>query len=397
MLYCKSCNSEMLFNALDLGEIPIGEEVLKFKQDVPELFKTNMLLCLQCGLGQLSLDVSKERMFSDYFFKTSESKSFLDHSEKYMNDIISRFGLTKNDWILEIASNDGYLLKMFKEKGYDVLGVDPAKNIATYAICDGVPTIVDFFGSEVAKQILKIKGYPKLIVANNVMAHVPDISDFMHGISILCNDKTIVSIENPSIMNILEKDQFDSVYHGHYSYLSANSVSVLANKFQLNLFDIEQVPVHGVSNRYWVSKFIQQQDSVLDYIKYEINNGLFNIDVWNKYVLDLQKRINVFYSKVENIIKSGGKVCGYAASSKCTTLLNFAKIHPEWITCVADDMLDKQGKFIPGLNIPIVSLDEMLSNNPTDVIIFSWNIYDELLQKLSDKGHQSIKVWMWND
>ena len=219
-MFCKACNNASFIDGLDLGLMPIGESIFKEKQDNPKLLETNMVICDNCGLGQLTVDASREEMFVDYTFKTSESQSFLNHAEKYANDAIEKYGITKNDWVLEIASNDGYLLKIFKEKGIDALGVDPAKNIAMYATCNGLPTIVDFFGSSLAKEILRIKGYPKLIVANNVMAHVPDISDFMEGISILCNEETIVSVENPSIMNVLEKDQFDTVYHGHYSYLS---------------------------------------------------------------------------------------------------------------------------------------------------------------------------------
>jgi len=395
-MYCKACNGSSFIGGVNLGQMPIAESVIKNIELIPELIDTNMLICTNCGLGQLTVDASREQMFNDYSFKTSESKSFLDHAKKYADNVINRFNIKNNEWILEIASNDGYLLKIFKDKGFDALGVDPAKNISMYATCDGLPTIVDFFGTRLAKEILRIKGYPKLIIANNVMAHVPDIHDFMEGISILCNKDTIVSIENPSIMNILQKDQFDSVYHGHYSYLSCNSVFRLAKSLDLNLFDVEQIPVHGESNRYWLSKTLLINNIVNDIIKQEINDGLFNETIWENYNINLNNKINVFYNKVKQINSNGGKICGYAASSKCTTLLNFSKINPEWICSIADDMFEKQGKFIPGLNIPITDLKEMIDQKPTDIIIFSWNIYDELVAKVRQSGYNG-NIWKWDD
>jgi hypothetical protein len=393
---CKSCNNENMFSGLNLGNMPIGESIFKEKQNNHKLLETNMLICNCCGLGQLSYDASREEMFIDYAFKTSESQSFLNHANKYVNYVINEYNITKDDWILEIASNDGYMLKIFKENGIDALGVDPAKNIAMYALCNGLPTIVDFFGSSLAKEILRIKGYPKLIVANNVMAHVPDISDFMEGISILCNDKTIISVENPSIMNILQKNQFDTVYHGHYCYLSCNSVSVLAKKFGLSLFNVEEVPVHGISNRYWLSKTKQTKEIVNDTIKYEISHGLYDNQAWSNYQDSLQIKINNFYNKVYVLNQSGKKVSGYAASSKCTMLLNFANIDPDWIIKIADDMFEKQGGFIPGLNTPITSMEDVLKDNPDEIIIFSWNIYDEIVAKLKLAGYNG-NIWKWDD
>ena len=393
---CKGCNANNMFSAVDLGNMPIAESILKNKEDIPRLLETKMIICNECGLGQLTVDASREEMFIDYTFKTSESSSFLKHAEKYANEVIKKYSIGNDDWVLEIASNDGYLLKIFKEKGINALGVDPAKNIAMYALCDDLPTIVDFFSSSIAKELLRIKGYPKLIIANNVMAHVPDISDFMHGISILSNDETVISIENPSIMNILQKDQFDTIYHGHYSYLSCNSVSRLANKFGLELFNLQEVPVHGVSNRYWLSRTKEKKEVVRDTIKYEIDHGLYDNNAWLNYQNKLHISINNFYKKVKALNESGKKVYGYAASSKCTMLLNFAKIDKNWITSVVDDMLEKQGGFIPGLNIPIVSIEDVLKDNPDEIIVFSWNIYDEIIDKLRSSGYNG-NIWKWDD
>lgn len=394
-MICRSCKKDKFIDGVDLGLMPIAESVSKQKEQDIKFLKTNMIICSNCYLGQLTVDVLKEDMFVDYTFKTSESSSFIEHAKEYANFAINKYGITKNDWVLEIASNDGYLLKIFKEKGINAIGVDPAKNIAMYAICDGLPTIVDFFSTSVAKEILRVKGYPKLIIANNVLAHVPNINDFMQGISILCNEDTVVSIENPSILNILNKNQFDTIYHGHYSYLSCNSVYRLSNKFGLDLFDVQEIPVHGISNRYWLSKSKTRKQIVNDMIAYENKSGILNTESWKQYRNSLNFKITMFKSHLESLNKKGAKVFGYAASSKCTTLLNYAKINPDWIIAVADDMKEKQGSFIPGINIPIVSLEEVMSQEPTDIIVFSWNIYDELKNKVEKMSKNKINIWRW--
>jgi hypothetical protein len=393
---CRACDSKNLFVGIDLGSLPIAGELSNNLNT--ESFETKMLICKECSLGQVSLDIDRSRLFSYYRFRTSYSQSFMEHSEKFVYTCLEKMSFSpKKDWVLELASNDGYLLKMFQHHDIDVLGVDPATNISMYAICDGVPTINQFFGSELAKEILRIKGYPKLIVANNVLAHVPDIQDFMKGISILCGDNTMVSIENPSIMNILNEDQFDTIYHEHYSYLSAYSVSKLANKFGLKLFDLNKYPVHGGSNRYWLSKNRSQLPSVFENIEDELNYGLLNENKW----LELSNRINnkiiKFKSKIKDIKLNGGAVYGYAASGKASIVINFAGLNQDDINCIADDSFEKQGNLVPLANIPVTSLENMLKCNPTDIVIFSWNIYEELKQKIIKAGHSNINVWCWTD
>ena len=392
---CRACNSKNLFTGIDMGFLPIAGELsvnLNTKS-----FETKMLVCKNCGLGQVSLDIDRSRIFNYYRFRTSYSKSFMEHSEKFMNECLSKINFDKKDWVLELASNDGYLLKMFKKENIDVLGVDPAKNISIYAICDGIPTINDFFGSELAKEILRIKGYPKLIIAKNVLAHVPDIQDFMNGISILCGEDTFVSIENPSIINILNNDQFDTIYHEHYSYLSTYSVSKLTNKFGLKVFDVKSYPVHGGSNRYWISKNRLQMPDVFKKIESELNDGLLDENKWKDFSLRINNKINKFNSKIKNLKLQDKIICGYAASGKASMVINFAGLNNEDIKCIADDSFEKQGSFIPLANIPVVSMEKMLECNPTDIVIFSWNIYEDLKKKIIDAGYSDINVWCWTD
>jgi 2-polyprenyl-3-methyl-5-hydroxy-6-metoxy-1,4-benzoquinol methylase len=395
-MLCRACNSDQIFDAIDLGNIPIAAGFAKNITDQPELYETKMVVCQSCGLGQTSIDLDESLLFSYYNFRTSISKSFLEHSRQYCEMVIEKYKITNDDWVLELASNDGYMLKYFKEKNIDVLGVDPARNLAIYSATNGVPTISEFFNSDLAKQILNEKGYPKLIIANNVLAHVPNIQDFMDGISILCSQETVVSIENPTIINILEKDHFDTIFHEHYSYLSCNSVSKLSNKFGLTLFDVESINTHGGSNRYWLSKSKQMNDTVKNTINYESNIGLMNKKSWDVSYSRIKNNVDLFKQKVEDLNNSGATVCGYTASAKSTVLLNFAKINNGQIKAIADDAVEKQNHFLLGPNIPITSIENVLSLKPTDIIVFSWNIYDEIKNKILLMGYKNINVWVWN-
>lgn len=394
---CRACNSSGLFLAVDLGLMPIAEVMLKNKNDKASMFDTKMFICKDCGLGQLEYDIKKEEVFNDdYFFFSSKSNSVISYAESFCNYAIEEFNIDENDWVLEIGSNDGYLLQHFKNKGIDVLGIDPVKEMANRASFLGINTIVDFFGFESAVKILKEKGSPKLIVANNVLAHVPDIQDFMMGLFVLCNKDTVVTIENPSILNILKLNHFDTIYHEHYSYLSCNSIFKLAEKHSLKLFNIMEVPIQGVSNRYLLSKTKKVQDSIHHKLKQEIDDGLFDENKWEEFYNNLINDISVFKTKLLNIKNNKQTIYGYAASSKAVELLNFAQIDNNIIDYVVDDAEDKQGKFIPGVNIPITSMNKVLELNPDHIIVFSWNIYNDIIAKLKEAGYNG-KVWIWSD
>jgi len=384
---------------MDLGNLPLSLEFLSDEYCDFETFETIMMVCRDCGLGQLTVDAGRERMFSDYTYKTSVSNSFVKHAEKYVDDIVSNDLINNNGWVLEIASNDGYMLDFFMQKGIDCLGVEPAVNLAQISLEKGIPTINEFFGTELAKKILEEKGNPSLIVANNVMAHVPDIQDFMQGIAILCGDKTVVSIENPTIMNILLKNHFDTIFHEHYSYLSATSVSKLAEKFGLELFSVQEIPTQGGSNRYWIMKNPPFTMDIPQRIRFEWSNGLFDEAKWQSVMNRIKNKMADFKDKIYYILHDQSVVCGYAASSKATVQINFAKIGGDAIECIADDGEEKLGKFVPAMdrNIPIVSMSEMLSRNPDHIIIFPWNIQTELTEKLRALVPQHVRIWSWLD
>ena len=393
---CRGCDSSNMFVALDFEKFPIVNEFLLNKNDQSELFDMTLMICRDCGLGQIIQELSRERIFNYYTYKTSINKMSNDQAKQYVDYILDNGYVKPGDWVLEIASNDGYLLKYFKQKGIDVLGVDPAKNITMYAICDGIPTITDFFGEDLAKEILRLKGYPKLIIANHVMAHGPYIQDFMSGISILSNENTITTVENPTIMNILEYSQFQSIYHEHYSYLSCNSISKLANRFKLNLFNVEEIPTQGRSNRYWLSKTKPVNQIVIDKINEEKLKGLIDENIWKDYSLKLKKELDYFHDKVKFLKESGKIICGYTAPAKAVCLLTLSKIDSSYISAIADDVIEKQDKFLPGSNIPVLDIEGMLKHNPSEIIVFAWNIYDDIVDKLRLAGYTG-NIWKWDD
>ena len=388
---CKSCDGENLFEAFKLKDMPPPGHFLKDLNQTEYSYPVKMLICSQCGLGQLSYDVAREDLFDYYTFKTSVSKSFVKHSVEYVNENINK--IKSSDWVLEIASNDGYMLKEFINRGVDVLGIEPAKNITLYASVDGVPTYNGYFDKDLAKQIFDLKGFPRLIIANNVFAHVPNIKDFAEGLAVLCGPKTEISIENPTIMNILLEQHFDTIYHEHYSYLSVNAVSQLFDICGLSLFDVEQISTQNGSNRYWVKKDGVLSERGLFIKEEEVKAGLFDKNAWqNSYNIVINK-LKKFKNSIDEINSSGGRVCGYTASSKANTVLLSAGVDEGSILCIADDASEKQNKFTPKIHIPVVSFEKMLDLNPTHIVIFAHNIYNEINNKIK---LSSSNAWVVN-
>lgn len=392
---CRACNSTNLFTGIDLGNLPVAGAFLNSVDDDYQEYETKMLVCKSCGLGQISLDMSPDKLYSNYNWRTSTSKSYVEYAQNFANKHILP-NVSSDEWVLEIASNDGYLLKYLRAQGIDVLGVDPAKNISLYAICDGVPVIPEFFNADIAKQILEKKGYPKWIIANNVMAHTPDIQSFMEGISILSDRNTVVTIENPTIMNILKHDHFDVIFHEHYSYLSAMAVSKLAHRYGMKLFGLDWVDTQGGSNRYWLSKSELVRSFVADEISKELSDGLLSETAWGVAQDRISSKISRFAKKISNLYLAGNVICGFAASAKSTVTLNFARIKPGYIEAIADDVKEKQGHIVPGAMVPILSTEDMLKKNPDDIVVFSWNIYYEILNKIRQAG-SNARVWVWSD
>jgi C-methyltransferase C-terminal domain/Putative zinc binding domain/Methyltransferase domain len=391
--FCRACDSPDMLEALNLGSLPIANELL-LRPGNCESFPLELRVCRQCALGQVADVVTSTRLFRDYRYLSSISNTFLLHAKEYCEQVLKDLDWKPDDWVLEIASNDGYLLKNFREKGLKVLGVEPAENIARLALARGIPTISEFFGSSLARNILEKNGHPRLIVANNVYAHVPDIQDFTIGLQILMNDRTAVSIENPSIMNLLNDLQFDSIYHEHFSYLSATTVNHLAQASNLTLTHLEQIPTHGGSNRYWIRKGrIQQSKMVEDKIEQELIQGITSIEHWSQFRLRVERIVNEFRNFIHEKKKLGEVVAGYGAAAKASTLINAAKLEANDIAFIIDESPEKIGRFMPSSCVPIVSLDQAKSLEIGHIVIFPWNLSSEISSKIRKLFGEKVSVW----
>ncbi|MFZ3021171.1 MAG: class I SAM-dependent methyltransferase, partial [Candidatus Nanopelagicaceae bacterium] len=288
------------------------------------------------------------------------------------------------------------LLQHFIDLGIHVLGIEPAENVAKVAIEKGIPTESEFFGLAFAASLLERSGYPRLIVANNVMAHVPDIRDFISGLAKMAGPNTLISIENPSLMNFLEGNQFDTIYHEHYSYLTAHSVKVIAAEFGLELFEVEKINTHGGSNRYWLrlqEPVVQSNGQVESSISGEIDFGLFNVEAWGSFAARVESTIHSFHDWLSHAHQEGRTVYGFGAAAKASTLINASRIEKDWIIGIADTSHEKQGRFMPVQGIPIISPEKMYEMNPTDIIIFPWNIKNELVPLIRRKSAGNIRMW----
>lgn len=393
---CRGCRSQDLFSGLDLGNLPIANELLISCDLEIDKFPLHLRICKICNLGQVADVVTPERIFRDYRYLSSMSSTFLSHARKFVLQQVNSGFVSKSDWVLEIASNDGYLLKNFLELGIKVIGVEPAENVADVSRELGIQTISEFFTSQLAENLFQKQGYPKLIIANNVMAHVPDLIDFLNGLSILCGPKTRISIENPSLANILFGMQFDTIYHEHYSYLSASSVRKIGEMNGLILNKVEELPTHGGSNRYWLSKLgsgYSVDESVDRIIDREESNGLFSQSNWSNYAERVNRILKGFQAWLQAAKLDGRRVFGYGAAAKASTILNAIDFDRDSILAIADISSEKQNRFMPAHGIKIISPMDLFSSDPTDVLIFPWNIKSEISSFLLNNLKSNVRLW----
>jgi len=394
--FCRGCLSGNLFSGLDLGQLPIANELQENSEISVDKYPLHLMICSDCYLAQVEDITTPERIFRDYRYLSSMSTTFLQHAEEFVKKTLQEKTISKGEWVLEIASNDGYLLKNFVSYGIKVLGVEPALNVAVISRDLGIETISEFFSGHLAQRILSEHGYPKLIIANNVMAHVPDIRDFVKGLSILCGPNTTISIENPSLANILIGMQFDTIYHEHFSYLSASVVKKIGEMSGLHLFKIESLPIHGGSNRY----FLQQSSgkgrsdgSVEKVLEHEQQIGLFNPFVWSKYSSKVEGILGEYRRWANEGSKSGKRIFGYGAAAKASTFLNLVGNQHSFITAIADTSTEKQGRYFASLGIQIINPQDLFAANPTDIIIFPWNIKVEIANYLRKNLKAEVKLW----
>lgn len=393
---CRGCEGKDLAEILDLGAQPLPSEYADTADEVLDKFPLILRICKTCGLGQLGEFVLPERIFHPkYPYLSSASSTWLVHSSTYAKEMVSQLNLTKDSLVIELASNDGYLLSIFQKLGVRVLGIEPANNVAEMARAQGVPTVVDFFGADVARNISEEYGKPDLIVANNVFAHIPDMRDFTEGISILCDDQTVVTIENPSFTTLLKNRYFDTIYHEHYSYVTANSVRKVAADFGLELIDVQELKTHGGSNRYVLKKAGTEAPgpSVARVIQSELGAGLLDQAAWSSFARDVEESLSVARNWLLERKKEGAVVVGYGAAHKGNTFLNSIGNLSRILRYVVDASIEKQGKFLPGSQIPVLAPSALGEASPTDVIILPWNLSSEISQRISEVL-PNVRVWI---
>ena len=394
-MQCRFCKTELQHVFIDLVNSPASNSFLTTEQlNEPEVFyPLKVYTCHHCYLVQVDEYKKSDAIFnSDYVYFSSYSTTWLEHARKYTEKMVERFGVNQESLVMEIASNDGYLLQYFHQKNIPVTGIEPTANTAKVAMEKGVDTIVDFFGVRLAKELVSQNRQADILLGNNVLAHVPDIVDFVKGLKLVLKPTGVVTMEFPHLMQLVDNNQFDTIYHEHFSYLSFGTVQKIFAAQGLELFDVEELPTHGGSLRIY-AKHVEDTSkpiaaAVAGLLKKEADKGMTGLAYYDHFQ---QKALQVKLGLTEFLIeqkKAGKKVAAYGAAAKGNTLLNYCGIKSDLIEFVVDANPHKQGKWLPASHIPVVTESHLKAAKPDYVIILPWNLKDEITRQLA-----YIKEW----
>ncbi|MEJ0099027.1 MAG: class I SAM-dependent methyltransferase [Pseudomonadota bacterium] len=389
-LSCRACGTPLHHTFVDLGPAPLCQ-----RHVTPERFShaeatypQHVQVCTSCFLVQLPQYVSREEIFDgEYGYFSSFSDSFLKHAQAYVEKVIPRFGLGANSKVVEIASNDGYLLQYFKQNGVPCLGVEPTANTAAAARAKGIPTVERFFGVDTARELRAERGPADLILGNNVLAHVPDINDLVGGMKVLLGERGVITMEFPVLSKLIENNYFDTIYHEHFSYLSFTTVRGIFAKHGIVLFDVEDIPTHGGSIRIY-GRHVEDSTrpelpSVQAVLAREKAFGHFDLAYYDRFseqVKESKRKILDFLIEAK---RAGKSVVAYGAPGKGNTLLNYCGIRTDFIDYTVDRSPHKQGNFLPGSRIPILDPSEINRTRPDYVFILVWNLKDEVMKQMA--------------
>ena len=405
---CRHCHHPLEHIFLDLGFAPPSNAYLNVVDlNKPErYYPLKLFVCERCWLVQTDDYAQADELFShDYAYFSSVSKSWLEHASQYTDMITKRLGLNKNSYVIEVAANDGYLLKNFVVADIPCLGIEPTASTAVVAEKLGVPILREFFGQSLAQRLVKETKQADLILGNNVYAHVPDINDFTAGLKTALKAGGTITLEFPHLMRLIEHNQFDTVYHEHFSYLSLYSVSQIFAQAGLRIFDVEELTTHGGSLRIYgchEDDDRQRADMVSELLALENSRGMRSLEAYQRFQLRADKVKDDLLLFLIEQKRAGKRVAGYGAAAKGCTLLNYAGIKLDLLPYVCDAAPSKQGKYLPGTHIPIFSPDELRKQKPDIILILPWNIQAEVEQQLAyvrDWGGvfavavPEIKVW----
>ncbi|KQT90187.1 SAM-dependent methyltransferase [Methylobacterium sp. Leaf469] len=390
---CRACGAPLSRTVADLGLSPLANAYVPAdRAGRGEMFHPlHAFVCDVCFLVQLEAFETPEAIFSDYAYFSGFSAGWLAHAEAYVARMQARFGLGPDSKVVEVASNDGYLLQYAVARGIPALGVEPAANVAKVAVSRGVPTEVAFFGAETARRLVAQGHSADLTAANNVLAHVPDIHDFVEGFRILLKAEGAGTFEFPHLLRMIEERQFDTIYHEHFSYLSLGVVSGILERHGLRVFDVEELPTHGGSLRVFFchAGAGHPTSPAVDRVRAaERDGGLFAPDGYAAFAEDVVAIKCATLTFLADLRLKGAKVCAYGAAAKGNTFLNYCGIGPELVAAVADRSPHKQGTLLPGSRIPVVSPEDLLALRPDYVLILPWNLTDEIAREMA-----AIRDW----
>ena len=390
MLRCRVCDNELGDPFLSLGNSPLSNSFLSRDElnRMEPYYPLAVYICKRCFLVQVEEFKTAKSIFSkDYPYFSSFSESWLKHCKDYTAMMMRRFGFNNKSFVVEIGSNDGYLLQYFKQYDIPVLGIEPAANTAQAAIKNGIPTDITFFDASYARLMNENGKQADLIIGNNVLAHNPNLNDFVGGLKIILKPFGIISMEFPHLLKLIEENQFDTIYHEHFSYFSFHAVQKLFHSHDLALFDVERIPTHGGSLRIYArhknSRSIPITNRVANILEREQDAGLLDLKTYNSFRDKVQSTKRTLLKFLIEVKNEGKKIIGYGAPAKGNTLLNYCGIRTDFLDYTVDRNTHKQNKYLPGTHIPIKHPDKIKEDKPDYILILPWNIKDEIMEQIS--------------
>ncbi len=391
---CRFCGAPLEHTFVDLGASPLAQSFLSHDQlsQMEPSYPLHVYVCGKCFLVQLQEFVAPENIFSDYLYFASYSDSWLAHAKAYTDHMVHRFPINGKSLVVEIASNDGYLLQYFVEKKIPVLGIEPAANVAAVAVQKGIPSLVKFFNSDTARELVAQGQQADLLLGNNVLAHVPDVNNFVAGMKILLKSTGVITMEFPHLMRLMEENQFDTIYHEHFSYFSFLAVEKIFARHGLTLFDVQELPTHGGSLRIFARHAEDSSKPVGPRVNElrarEQSAGFDQLETYSRFAEQVKETKRKLLEFLIHAKQNGKKIAAYGAAAKGNTLLNYCGIRTDFVDYVVDRSPYKQGKFLPGIRIPIYPPEYIRETRPDYLLILPWNLKDEII-----KNNAFLREW----
>lgn len=391
---CRFCGQPLSRTFCDLGMSPPSNayRTAADLRTAETFFPLHAYVCEHCWLVQLEQFQAPDEIFSDYAYFSSYSDSWLDHCRRYVEAVTARFALGTTSQVIEVASNDGYLLQFFQQAGVPVLGVEPAANVAAVAIKKGIPSRVAFFGVATAEALRADGISADLLLGNNVLAHVPDINDFVAGLAILLAPGGTITMEFPHLLQLMLQNQFDTIYHEHFSYLSLLAVQAIFAAHSLTIYDVEELPTHGGSlrifARHTAHDALPVSDRVTAVLEAECNAGLDGVAAYDAFREQVEETKRALLEFLITAKREGKSIAGYGAAAKGNTLLNYCGIRGDFLDYVVDRSPHKQGKFLPGTQLPILAPERITETKPDYLLILPWNLTAEIVEQMAE-----IRSW----